>query len=95
MSRLGKRQLDKLASFAGVFSAIVVPDKLLRSLIRAGMMESMSTKSDGFIVTTAAGFRAIADALDSGAIVRPPLEDWHKPRKPNSLPDSGDRKVEE
>ncbi len=76
MTRLGKRQLDQLAQFAGVFRAVIVPDKLLTSLVKAGMMEPLSKKSNGFLGLTPAGYRAVADALESGKVVRPPLADW-------------------
>lgn len=80
MGSLGRKQLDRLAGFGGVHTAQVVPDEVTRSLCKRGLMESISAKTDGFIVVTAAGYRAIADAMDQGKILRPPIEDWNKPR---------------
>lgn len=77
-TRLGKRQLEQLASLAGVYSAIVVPDALTRSMCKRGVMVPGSATSDGFLVMTPAGYRAVADALESGAIVRLPVEQWNK-----------------
>lgn len=76
--RLGPKQLDWLAHHAGVFRAVVVPDRLLESLRAKGCLVSHGTETDGFLVLTPAGYRAVADALDSGAIVRPPLAEWGK-----------------
>ena len=76
MSRLGRKQLDFLASMAGVYRSLVVPDKMTRSLCALGLMVSWSKKTDGFIVLTPAGLRAVADALENGGIERPPVEEW-------------------
>lgn len=76
--RLGAKQLDWLAHHAGVFRAVVVPDRMLETLRARGLLVSHSEKSDGFLVLTPAGYRVVADALESGAIARPPLETWGK-----------------
>lgn len=76
---LGKNQLDYLARRAGVFTAQVVPDALTRSLERRGLLVSLGGKTDGFLAMTPSGYRAVADALESGAVTRPPLTEWGKP----------------
>lgn len=71
MAKLGKRQLDRLAMMAHVGSALVVPDEVSRSLAARGLMEptGQTPKSaDSFVVITAAGYRAIADAIEAGQI---------------------------
>ena len=78
MMHLGKRQLEMLAMVAGVQRAIVVPDTLTRSLCTKGAMVPGGTVTDGFLVITPAGYRAIADALESGKLERPPVEQWNK-----------------
>lgn len=75
-SKLGRKQLDMLASIGGVHRALVVPDAVARSLCSRGLMKPGGTKTDGLIVLTADGYRAIADALDSGDIVRDPVDQW-------------------
>ena len=77
-TRLGKHQLAMLASLAGTHRALVVPDSVTRSLCKRGLMMPGGTKTDGFLVMTPAGYRAVADALESGAIVRLPVEQWNK-----------------
>ena len=77
MARLGKNQIAKLASMAHVGCAQVVPDAMTRSLVAKGLMEPTGDKpgaEDGFIVMTAAGYRAVADAIDAGQINYRP--DW-------------------
>lgn len=77
MAKLGKRQLARLAGMAGVGSALVVPDELSRSLAARGLMEGTGDKpgsEDAFAVVTAAGYRAVADAIDAGRINHRP--DW-------------------
>lgn len=77
MARLGKLQLQRLAAMAGVGSAQVVPDAIARSLVARGLMEPTGDKpgtEDGFIVLTAAGYRAVADFIDAGTIQHRP--DW-------------------
>lgn len=71
MAKLGKLQLARLAGMAGVGSALVVPDAISRSLAARGLMEGTGTTpktADSFVVITAAGYRAIADAIDAGLI---------------------------
>lgn len=77
MTRLGKRQLDRLAGMAHVGAAMVAPDALCRSLAARGLMEPTGDQpghEDTFYVVTAAGFRAVADAIDAGDIRHRP--DW-------------------
>jgi len=81
MSRLGNNQLARLASMAHVGMAQVVPDAVTRSLVSRGLMAPTGNKpgtEDAFIVITADGFRAIADAIEAGAINGRP--DWGRGR---------------
>lgn len=77
MARLGKRQIARLSGMAHVGSAQVVPDAISRSLVARGLMEPTGDKpgcEESFSVVTAAGFRAIADAIDAGQVQHRP--DW-------------------
>lgn len=77
MARLGKNQLARLSSMAHVGFAQVVPDDVARSLVARGLMEPTGDKpgcEDSFIVVSADGYRAIADAIDAGKIKHRP--DW-------------------
>ncbi|RWO22858.1 hypothetical protein [Mesorhizobium sp.] len=77
MARLGKNQLNFIAGMC-LGRACVVGDKLLRSLAKAGCLKALG--SDSFYVITADGLRAVADAIDRGAI--PPVTmDAFKSRK--------------
>lgn len=80
MARLGKNQLEFLSRMAGQGRAIVVGDKLIRSLAKAGCLKALGNKNDSFFVVTAAGLRAVADALDSGALPPVTIDDF-KPGK--------------
>lgn len=79
MSRLGKRQLALMAQLGGVHTYIVVPGPVERSLYARGIMAPGSSRSQGFAMLTPTGYRAIADALESGAIKR---EDLALPKRP-------------
>lgn len=77
ISRLGSRQLKRLAGMAGVGSALVVPDSISRSLTARGLMQPTGDQpgaEDGMIVVTPAGLRALADAMDAGLVQWKP--DW-------------------
>ena len=74
MARLGKNQLDFLAGLAGPRRAAIVGDKLLRSLAKSGYIKALG--DDSFYVITPDGLRAVADALDSGALKPTTLEDF-------------------
>jgi hypothetical protein len=78
MARLGKNQLAFLARMTGQGRAVVVGDKLIRSLAKAGFMTALSHNGDSFYVVTAAGLRAVADALDNGAIPPTTIDDFKK-----------------
>lgn len=68
---LGPKQLGFLAGMCHVASAVVVPDSLTDSLVRRGLMEPTGTtpkSANAFVVVTAAGYRAIADAIDAGRL---------------------------
>lgn len=86
MNRLGRKQLQLLSAIAGVRRALVVPDKISRSLCERGLMQSASSKTDGFIVLTPAGYRAVADALERGTIKRLPAEEWNQPARTETAP---------
>jgi hypothetical protein len=85
--RLGRKQLGLLAGMAGVGSALVVPDKLSRSLCRRGLMEATGAavslegepREPGMLVVTPAGLRAVADAMEAGQVEWRP--DWAKIRE--------------
>lgn len=73
MRPLGSKQLDLLAMMTHVGNVLVVPNALSLSLCRRGLMEACGKKlpsgrGPGFIVVTAAGLRAVADAIDEGRI---------------------------
>lgn len=70
MARLGKNQIKSLAGMC-LGRAVVVGDKIERSLVKAGCMEALGSEGDSFYVITANGLRAVADAMESGAI--PPV----------------------
>lgn len=78
MARLGKNQLDLLAGLVGPRRAAIVGDKLTRSLAKSGYLRSLG--DDSFYIVTSDGLRAVADALDSGALKPATMEDF-KPRK--------------
>jgi hypothetical protein len=78
MARLGKNQIDFIAGMC-LGRACIVGDKLMRSLAKAGAMKALGSDGDSFYVLTADGLRAVADAIDSGAI--PPVTmDAFKPK---------------
>lgn len=68
MARLGAKQLDFLAGMAGTQKAVIVGDKLIRSLQDRGLMVALGKERNSFFTITPAGLRAVADALDSGAL---------------------------
>lgn len=77
MARLGKRQLQRLAGMTHVGFAQVVPDAVSRSLVKRGLMEPTGDQPgtrDAFVVVTADGYRALADAIDKGLVKHRP--DW-------------------
>ena len=77
MARLGKRQAEFLAAMAKAGCALVVPNDYSRARVKRGLMEPTGDQpgsEDAFIVITAAGFRALADAIDAGQVRYRP--DW-------------------
>lgn len=68
MKPLGKRQLEALMRLASPGVAIVVPDKVDRSLERRGYLKPLTGRSDGFLRITPAGLRALADAFERGEL---------------------------
>jgi len=76
MARLGKNQIEFLAGLAAPRRAAVSGDKLLRSLATRGLVKPLGANGDSFFVVTADGLRAVADALDSGAIKETTLDDF-------------------
>lgn len=77
MTRLGKRQAEFLATMANVGCALVVPNAQSRALVKRGLMEATGDQpgsEEAFIVINAAGFRALADAIDAGQVRHRP--DW-------------------
>jgi hypothetical protein len=78
MARLGKNQIELLARMTGQGRAVVVGDKLIRSLAKAGCMSALSHNGDSFYVVTSAGLRAVADALDAGSLPPVTIDDFKK-----------------
>jgi hypothetical protein len=80
MARLGKNQLNFLAGVAGRGRAVVVGDKIIRSLAERGMMEPLARPegNGSFFVVTSAGLRAVADAMDSGVLPPITIEDFKR-----------------
>lgn len=76
MARLGKNQIAFLAGIAGTGRAVVVGDKLIRSLAKAGCLKALGANS--FYVITPAGLRSVADAIDGGALKPTTLDDFKK-----------------
>jgi hypothetical protein len=74
MTRLGIRQVRRLAALSGIGLCQVVPDDVTRSLCLRGLMLGTAPDGDGMVVVTPAGLRALADALDAGRMDWKP--DW-------------------
>lgn len=81
MAPLGKNQLDFLMKMSGMGRAVIVGDKLIRSLCDRGLLVALSTEGDSFFVLTPNGLRAIADAIDSGALKAPTIDDFKRGAK--------------
>lgn len=79
MARLGKNQIEFLDRMAGRGRAVIVGDKLIRSLAARGMLRSLNPERGSFFVLTSAALRAVADAMDSGALPPITLDDF-KPK---------------
>ena len=63
---LGKHQRCLLADLGGVRMAVIVGDKLSRSLVQRGLL---AAEDDGsFAHITARGLRALADEIDAGRV---------------------------
>ena len=78
---MGRKQLDLIATISGVGTALVVPNDVSRSLCKRGLMEATGGDhaTGGFVVVTARGYRALADAIDAGELAYRP--DWEAIRK--------------
>lgn len=72
MTRLGRHQLDLLSKLAAFGRVLVVGDRLSDSLVRRGLLLALDADSNAMIVITPAGYRAVADAIEAGAIPWPP-----------------------
>lgn len=72
MTRLGRHQLDLLSGLACVNSALVVGNRLSDSLVRRGLLLATDAENNALVVLTPDGYRALADAIESGAIPWPP-----------------------
>ncbi len=64
--RLGKHQLCLLASMASPFSALVVGDKVSRSLVDKGLLAPHFSDKDAWHGITAKGLRELADQFEAG-----------------------------
>lgn len=84
MTRLGRHQLDLLSGLAGIGSSIVVGNRLSDSLVRRGLLLATDAGHNALVVITPAGYRALADAIEAGAIPWPPE---FKPRPRVGEPD--------
>jgi len=78
MAKLGKNQINFLARMAGRGSALIVGDRLARSLTERGCLRSLSEDGDSFYVVTSWGLRAVADAMDSGRLPEITINDFRK-----------------
>lgn len=63
--KLGKEQLRLLCGCASPYSALVLPDKVSRSLVKRGLFRE---NTGGSSCITPAGLRALADAMENGAL---------------------------
>ncbi len=66
MRGIGRRQRDLLALIARPGTALVVPDKVSRSLVRRGL--ARHARPDAMVHITAAGLRALADEAEAGRL---------------------------
>lgn len=78
--RLGKHQLNLLATMASPFSALIVKDRVAVSLAKRGLLAPhfagkkgvgsgpAATNRDSFFGITPAGLRALADAYEAGQL---------------------------
>jgi hypothetical protein len=74
MRPFGRKQLEFLGRMAGYGRAVVVGDALIRSLAARGAMRPLG--GNAFYVITADGLRAVADAMDAGAIPAITIDDF-------------------
>jgi len=63
---MGTRQRELLSKLAGVSMALVVGDKLSRSLVQRGLLAAEADGSWAHI--TPAGLRAVADEIEAGQV---------------------------
>ncbi len=64
--QVGHRQLNLLSVLARPGTALIVGDKLARSLVSRGLAQQ--ARHDAIISITSSGLRALADAADAGKI---------------------------
>lgn len=64
--RVGKRQIELLITLATPNRLLVVGDKISDALVRRGMLKEDQERCG--IGITAAGLRALADAMDRGEV---------------------------
>lgn len=64
--RIGKNQIDLLRCIARPGTALVVGDKISRSLVARGMAHEFGP--DRWITITPSGLRALADAAETGRL---------------------------
>lgn len=64
--RLGKNQVETLATLAVPTTAMIAPNAIARSLVKRGLLRVSDT--GGFACITPAGLRTLADELEDGKI---------------------------
>lgn len=68
--KLGKRQIEWLATLANPSMFLVVGDRVSDRLIALGLARPRG-RNNSFVQITAAGWRALADAADAGRYAFP------------------------
>lgn len=80
MTRLGAKQLKFMSGLSGGKSAIIVGNSDIRRLAARGLLRPLGENGDSFYVITSALLRAVADAMDNGALPPLTMADFRKPR---------------
>lgn len=70
-ARLGKNQLRLLMQLADPNRFVVIGDKLVWSLVHRGLLAPHGPDGEGLFQITPNGWRALADAVDRGALEMP------------------------
>lgn len=70
MRPLGPKQIALLVVLAAPDRALVVADKIARSLMKRGLLAPMRADIDGMLRITPAGLRMLATLLEAGELAR-------------------------